>query len=88
MSGEFLNVNMNKERIVFIDWLRVVAIVAVIVLHVADDYPSTIDPNCIEYQTLNFFNGIVRWGVPVFVMISGSLFLSMNYDMGGGKEIV
>ena len=31
-----------------------------------------------EWYVLNFYDGIVRWTVPVFVMISGTLFLGKN----------
>ncbi len=63
------------NRIVYLDYLRVFATFAVIMLHVSafgfrETYPTT------DWQLFNLFNGLSRWGVPVFVMISGALFLN------------
>ena len=66
----------KTERIVYFDYLRVFAIFAVIMLHVAVQNFESVDVNGFEWQTFNFFNSISRWGVPVFVMISGVLFLN------------
>lgn len=63
-------------RTIYFDYLRVSATIAVIVLHVAAQNWYVTDVNGFEWQVFNFFNGVVRWSVPVFVMISGALFLS------------
>lgn len=68
-----------KDRTVYFDYLRVFAAFAVIIIHTAAQNWYSVDVNSFEWQVLNFYDAIVRWGVPVFVMISGSLFL--------GKEI-
>lgn len=70
------NSDRQIDRTVYFDYLRVVAILAVVFLHVSDSNWYTTDVNGLQWQTFNFFNGITRWGVPVFVMISGSLFLN------------
>ena len=63
------------DRIVYLDYLRVFATFAVVMLHVSafgfrETYPS------VDWQLFNLFNGMSRWGVPIFVMISGALFLN------------
>lgn len=63
-------------RTVYFDYLRVIASLAVMVLHVSSQYWSSIDVNRFAWQVFNCYDGIVRWGVPIFVMISGALFLS------------
>lgn len=69
----------RTERTVYFDYLRVFAMFAVIIIHLsAQNFEST-DVNGFAWQTFNFFNSMARWSVPVFVMISGALFL--------GKEI-
>ena len=64
-----------KERILYFDYLRVFAICAVIVLHISAHNWYSTDVNSFDWQVFNFFDSIVRWGVPAFVMISGALFL-------------
>lgn len=58
-----------------LDYLRVFATVSVMILHIAAQNWYNADVNRMEWQTFNFYDSIVRWGVPVFVMISGALFL-------------
>lgn len=66
----------KENRILYLDYLRVFASFAVIVLHVAAQnwYESPV--NSLEWQVFNFFDGMVRWCVPIFVMVSGTLFLN------------
>lgn len=71
----------SNQRIVYLDLLRVLATFAVIFQHVSS----------VEFQ--NFFalsnnwyfaavgNSLVRWCVPMFVMISGALFLNPSRDV-------
>lgn len=70
----------SDNRIIDFDVLRVLAILFVIVLHAAATNWRRMDVNSYEWEMLSLFNGVSRWGVPVFVMISGSLFL--NRDIG------
>lgn len=65
------------NRYIYFDILRIIAVFAVIMLHVSArrfyvSFPSN------EWEFLNFYDSISRWGVPVFVMISGALFLDTN----------
>lgn len=69
---------MNKNRVVYLDYLRVFATIAVIILHVASINWYTCDVHGIEWKILNFYDSITRWSVPVFVMISGALFLKKD----------
>lgn len=71
----------NHNRVVYFDYLRVAAVIAVIVLHVAAQYWYDIGGASLEWQIFNFYDGIVRWGVPIFVMISGALFLSREVSI-------
>ena len=63
------------ERKTYCDYLRVAATFAVVVLHVAASKWSAADVNGATWKAFNFYNSAVRWGVPIFIMISGSLFL-------------
>ena len=64
-----------KKRIEYFDHLRLLATLAVITIHVSGPYWSVTDVNTRSWLVLNFFESISRWCVPVFFMISGTLFL-------------
>lgn len=72
---------MKNNRIVYFDYLRIIAIFAVIVLHIAGHNWHGTDVNSFEWQMINIYDSIVRWGVPVFVMISGALFLGKDISI-------
>ena len=63
------------DRKIYLDYLRVSAIFAMIMLHVASQNWAYININSFTWQIFNFFDGILSWCVPIFVMISGNLFL-------------
>ena len=67
---------MNKERIIYLDVLRIISIFSVIIIHVAamDWYTSPIDS--LAWQSVNVYHAVTRFCVPVMFMISGALFLS------------
>ena len=66
---------MNSRKYYF-DSLRVTAIFAVMILHIAADNWLEASVRSFEWQVFNFYDSLVRFGVPVFVMISGALFLN------------
>lgn len=72
---------MTADRTVYFDYLRVFAAFAVMILHISAQNWHTTDVNSFEWQVFNFFDSIVRWGVPIFVMISGSLFLGREIPL-------
>lgn len=69
-----------KKKIVYFDYLRVAAIMAVIVLHVTAHYWMNFSGVNFTWSMLTLYNSLVRWGVPILVMISGALFLSRDID--------
>ena len=76
MAGANHQGNTTKpDRVLYFDILRIVASFFVIMLHVsAQNWDG--DINTFEWGVLNFYDGISRWSVPAFVMISGGLFLN------------
>lgn len=62
-------------RVVFADLLRVFAVIAAIVLHLTQPYLSSVGVNTSAWMVLNVYSGLVRWCVPVFVMLSGMFML-------------
>ena len=63
------------QRVVYADLLRIAAMVAVIVLHVCGNNWQGEDIHSLDWHLLNVFDSLVRWCVPVFVMLSGMFFL-------------
>jgi surface polysaccharide O-acyltransferase-like enzyme len=65
------------QRVIAFDVMRIIAIFAVIWLHFSSQRFYTSFPST-EWEIRNIYDSMVRWGVPVFVMISGALFLDSN----------
>ena len=68
----------EQNRTLCFDFLRVFAVLAVMLLHVAANKWRVVDVHSYEWQIFNFYDSIVRWGVGAFTMISGALFLSRD----------
>lgn len=81
---------MSRKRVIFIDYIRALAILMVIMCHV-------IDVNCLfwlGYQEMSGARQIIlytllifgRCGVPLFLMITGYLLLDRDYSHGKWKS--
>jgi len=73
---------LKHKRIEYFDWLRILGCFSVIVIHVSAPkwYSSQIHSH--EWKIFNFYHSILRFGVPVFFMISGALFLEKDLSFG------
>ncbi len=69
----------NSVRLDYLDALRTVACFAVVMLHVAALNTYHVDFRSHEWNIFMFYESIVNWAVPVFVMISGSVMLRKQY---------
>ncbi len=49
---------MNKERVVYFDYLRVFAMLAVIVLHISTQGWETADVNSFQWNVLNVYDSL------------------------------
>ncbi|MEE1502719.1 MAG: acyltransferase family protein [Acutalibacteraceae bacterium] len=67
--------NKLVQRQYNLDYLRVFASVAIILLHVTAQNIHYVELAGTEWNIYNICNSASRWGVPVFVMMSGALFL-------------
>ena len=68
--------NKTNERSISFDILRILSAFSVVVLHVSSMYLTKYGVSTTDFKTANFINSVSRFGVPVFVMISGAIFLS------------
>lgn len=71
----------TMSKIVYFDYLRVIGAFAVVLLHTTafgfrQTFPST------DWYVFTILSGFSRWGVPIFVMISGALFLNNSKELG------
>lgn len=72
---------MKTKYVAYFDWLRILATIAVIMLHVSAQNWGKVELTSFEWSVFNWFDSACRWSVPIFVMISGALFLD------AGKKI-
>ena len=69
------------KRIRYFDQLRAFAILAVVILHVSGQNFRNIDIHSGDWFAMNIWESMSRWGVPVFAMISGALFLNREISL-------
>lgn len=66
----------SKNKIVWIEILRVVACFAVVLLHVSSDCYWAVPPSDPKWVAYLLGHGLTRFAVPTFIMISGMLYLN------------
>lgn len=70
--------NAKNIRKYYLDILKIISCIAVIVLHTCSKDMELVLPISNRYQVLNFFDSLARFAVPIFVMVSGALFLNKD----------
>lgn len=76
---------MERKR--YLDFLRIIAISAVIMIHVSADFVMSYN-SFLEFTIGNIFDSCSRLGVPLFLMISGALMLDENKEFDCKKRIL
>ncbi len=66
---------MPAQREIYFDCLRLMAAFAVIALHVAAQNWYKVEAGTFAWNVFHIYDSFVRWSIPVFVMISGALFI-------------
>lgn len=69
------------DRQIELDCLRIIATFGVIILHTCSLHWGRVGVDTFSWQVFNFYESMVRWTVPVFVMISGALFLGRKQSV-------
>lgn len=72
----------KTERSSKLDILRIAAAISVVLLHVSSDYIDAFGVRTMDFNVAVFLNSLTRFAVPVFVMISGELFLNPDKETG------
>ncbi|ANW96309.1 hypothetical protein AXE80_08470 [Wenyingzhuangia fucanilytica] len=73
------NISINNK--IWIDYLRVVSTLAVIIIHVSAIGVMTLNINTPDWLIANFYDSLSRFCVPIFFMISGALLLNKDYEL-------
>ena len=83
MEGVETKTQRVARRVPYFDFLRIIATVAVIMIHVSCYAWLHGEIGGSAWGKASIWNGVSRWAVPIFVMISGALFLNpeKNFDM-------
>ena len=70
---------LKKDRIFYLDEIRALAILLVVLVHVAQFYPTTIE-SLTTLTSLSYVS-VGRIGVPLFFMLSGALLINKEYTL-------
>lgn len=73
--------NPAVTRTDYFDYLRLIATIMVMFVHVTGQGWYIASVNSFEWNVLNFYNSSGRCSVAIFVMISGALFLEGNHSI-------
>ena len=79
---EYNKSKLKNKRIEYFDWLRVFCCFSVVFLHLSGQKWHSSHIFSYEWKIFNFYDSIVRFGVPIFFMISGAIFLGKDISFG------
>lgn len=84
-----LNRTMLRDRKAFLDLLRIIATCAVVMLHTITGIKDTTDmsPYPTQFKVFLIIMDLTTWCVPIFIMISGFLFLNPDKKLSYGQII-
>lgn len=71
----------TKTKTAYFEWLRLFAAAAVVLMHTAAKRWLSISHTVPEWEVLTLWDSLVRWPVPIFIMITGALFLPRKTEL-------
>ena len=71
----------KSPRNPLLDMARIVAVLAVVMIHCSADFIANYPLHTSEFISGNLFDSISRMAVPLFLMISGALFLDQDREL-------
>ena len=77
--------NDTQHKIIYLEVLRVIAMLSVVLLHVTSKAISLVEVHTTAWHIYNFVRCFCKWGVNIFIMISGTLFLDPQKDIAISK---
>ena len=78
MEQSIQTASNQKERLIWVEILRILACIAVITIHVVSLPYKNTDISEFNWKVYNFFKSISEFGVPVFLMFSGTFMLQKD----------
>ena len=78
MNKELSEAQKENLHIQYLDFMRIAAFFSIVLLHVSAQNWYKINIVSLEWKVFTVYNSFSRWGVPVFTMISGALWLSIE----------
>jgi surface polysaccharide O-acyltransferase-like enzyme len=71
----------RNDRLLWVDITRIIAIIAVVAIHVEDAYIFSWNKiSMIDWWISNIYSGMIRFPVPLFIILSGYLLLDKQED--------
>lgn len=83
--GKRMSVHKKMRRVVSLDLIRTVAALMVVMIHCSSPFVKSFETASREFVLGNFFDGISRAAVPLFVMTSGALLLDERREFSVKK---
>ena len=80
--------NLLNKRILWVDWAKFLAIFFILIIHCSSDFLTGGIIGSSNWLITLFFESISRWGIIVFVMVSGFLLLRKEYELKEFSEKV
>ncbi|PYG87224.1 surface polysaccharide O-acyltransferase-like enzyme [Ruminiclostridium sufflavum DSM 19573] len=77
-NREYVSKPLSSNRLVYVDMLKLLAIIGVITIHICAVPLTTLKIASSNWEFALLFGAAVRWAVPVFLMCSGALFLKTD----------
>ena len=71
----------TKPKTAYFEWLRLFAAAAVVLMHTAAKRWLSISHTVPDWEVLTLWDSLVRWPVPIFIMITGALFLPRKTEL-------
>lgn len=71
----------TKNKTAYFQWLRLFAAAAVVLMHTAAQGFNTGAVESAEWTWYTLWDSLVRWPVPIFMMITGALFLPRKTEL-------
>lgn len=71
---------MNKKRIVYFDYIRILSALLIILTHISAQIITDYPVHSVNFIVTSSYDSLGFFGVALFVMLSGALFLNEEYD--------
>ena len=70
-----------KKRILWIDIIRTIGMISVIAIHIIGNTINTFNLSGTKTIIFNIISQILYFSIPLFIMLSGAMFLDKNKDI-------